>query len=134
MSSCASKKIISQNRILVMIFKIYLLRLNAVNTGAIQRQYNMVVYLLDYSQQRRTSTGPIGSLSSPWSVQILTTCYHGYPQDKTERVIKHYQLTSQWPDYDIPDSTGPVLEFVKFVRSKEGPFKEDNGPTLVHCG
>ncbi|XP_065909623.1 receptor-type tyrosine-protein phosphatase alpha-like [Dysidea avara] len=55
-------------------------------------------------------------------------------KDKTDRVIKHYQLTSQWPDYDVPDSTGPVLEFVKFVRSKEGPFKEENGPTLVHCG
>jgi len=62
------------------------------------------------------------------------SCHHNDPQDKTNRVIKHYQLTSQWPDYDVPDSTGPVLEFVKFVRSTEGAFKEENGPILVHCG
>ena len=112
----------------------YVFSIYPFNIGMIKLQYSMVVCLSLCGLQKKTCTGHTESLSSQRSVQILQTCYHSYPQDKTDRVIKHYQLTSQWPDYDVPDSTGPVLEFVKFVRSKEGPFKEENGPTLVHCG
>lgn len=49
--------------------------------------------------------------------------------------MKHYQFTAGWPDYDVPDTTGPVLDLVKHFRSnEEDPSNNDHGPVLVHCG
>ena len=45
------------------------------------------------------------------------------------RIVKHFQYL-QWPDPGVPLHAGPVLAFVRRVRSFNPP---GSGPTLVHC-
>ena len=45
------------------------------------------------------------------------------------RTVKHFQYL-QWPDPGVPENPGPVLAFIRRVRSFDPP---GNGPTLVHC-
>ena len=46
-----------------------------------------------------------------------------------ERVVRHFQYL-QWPDPGVPENPGPVLSFVRRVKSHQQP---GSGPTLVHC-
>ena len=48
--------------------------------------------------------------------------------------MKHYQFTAGWPDYDIPDGTGPLLDLVRYFRSQQDACDSNRGPIVVHCG
>ena len=54
-------------------------------------------------------------------------------KDKTEHTVKHYQFTAEWPVYDIPDDTGPLLDLVKYFRSQQDACDSNHGPVVVHC-
>ena len=46
-----------------------------------------------------------------------------------ERILRPFQYL-QWPDPGVPENPGPVLSFVRRVKSYQQP---GSGPTLVHC-
>merc|ERR1719183_2112236 len=45
------------------------------------------------------------------------------------REIKHFWYTG-WPDHGVPDTAGPVIEFLRAVR---GATSGSASPILVHC-
>ena len=45
------------------------------------------------------------------------------------RKVTQFHFTS-WPDHGVPDYAGPLLTFLRRVKSQHKPTK---GPVLIHC-
>ncbi|XP_015173426.1 PREDICTED: tyrosine-protein phosphatase Lar isoform X12 [Polistes dominula] len=61
-----------------------------------------------------------------YCIRTFQVCRAGYSE---RREIKQLQFTA-WPDHGVPEHPAPFLQFLRRVRSLNGP---DSGPLVVHC-
>ncbi|KAA0715211.1 Phosphatidylinositol phosphatase PTPRQ [Triplophysa tibetana] len=59
-----------------------------------------------------------------WTVRSLRVERHGHYM-----IVHHFNYTS-WPEHGVPESSSPLIQFVKAVRSSRN---HDNTTIVVHC-
>ena len=46
--------------------------------------------------------------------------------------MNHLQFT-KWPNYGVPDSVGPISDFIKLVHQKANELEAKDPELVIHC-
>ena len=52
-------------------------------------------------------------------------------KETTEMIVTQFHFTS-WPDFGVPECTGPLLKFINKVEAHQ-KTSECSGPMIIHC-
>ena len=63
----------------------------------------------------------------------VNTIFPFYFTETMEKInVNHLQFT-KWPNYGVPDSVGPISDFIKLTYQKAKELEAKDPELVIHC-
>ena len=67
-----------------------------------------------------------------YSFLIIILCIGNETGLEEKLIVNHLQFT-KWPNYGVPDSVGPISDFIKLVHQKANELEAKDPELVIHC-